>query len=443
MNNNNNNNNKSYIGKIIALLLIFSVVLNVFNVYIKVNLQKDNEIPSYDIVIVGGGLAGLSTSYYLNNYSVLILEKENKLGGRVNTIYINGTPIDLGGMTGISLITLPFELENPNIYTENGPFGIYYSGEVKYNDSVLEVVDNLNLTQDEKDQISDFGNYILTIEEVNETVYDLLNSIFNVINSGEVRDFIPSYQHILFARYYLDHYLNGTSILVDGFKKRINATISLESTVTSVEDEGDKVRIYYQKDGQTRSVYANACVVTTPGPITKWLVKEQCNETKEFLDSLKFGAITSVPFIVPHNSTDNFSYIITHDSPFNVILKFSTLTGNDVIMVYYMNKSAYDLYNLSDTEVTSLTIEEFNKIGIGNLTSANISYSTVHRWKYAAPIISNESYGIPDWNKVRPSDRVFLAGDYSCVNSTMSYGMNAAIGSGKRVAKDVKDYFNL
>ncbi|MCP4155298.1 MAG: FAD-dependent oxidoreductase, partial [bacterium] len=37
---------------------------------------------AYDTIIVGGGIAGLSCAYYLRNQSIVLLEKEDRVGGR-------------------------------------------------------------------------------------------------------------------------------------------------------------------------------------------------------------------------------------------------------------------------------------------------------------------------------------------------------------------------
>ncbi len=52
----------------------------------------------YDVVIIGGGLAGLSAAIELEkfNLKVLILEKEDRVGGRVKTDVMNGYRLDRG-----------------------------------------------------------------------------------------------------------------------------------------------------------------------------------------------------------------------------------------------------------------------------------------------------------------------------------------------------------
>ena len=53
------------------------------------------------IVIIGGGPAGLSAGYYLlknnKNFEVIIIEKDNQVGGISKTVMYNGNRMDLGG----------------------------------------------------------------------------------------------------------------------------------------------------------------------------------------------------------------------------------------------------------------------------------------------------------------------------------------------------------
>ena len=38
--------------------------------------MSSEEVPTYDAVIIGGGLSGLTTAYLLRNKNILLLEKE-------------------------------------------------------------------------------------------------------------------------------------------------------------------------------------------------------------------------------------------------------------------------------------------------------------------------------------------------------------------------------
>ena len=67
----------------------------------------------YDVVIVGGGIAGLTSAAFLSKtgYNVLVCEKESKVGGLVNSFDFKGYTFD-GGIRAIenSGIVLPMLL---------------------------------------------------------------------------------------------------------------------------------------------------------------------------------------------------------------------------------------------------------------------------------------------------------------------------------------------
>lgn len=98
----------------------------------------------YDSVIVGGGIAGLTTAYYLKDYDVLLLEKEDVVGGRAlsgeykDFSYTKGTEY-LGELEGSlkvmsdELGVEPIEIPSPmDVIYSNDRFYYGTAGNAKY-----------------------------------------------------------------------------------------------------------------------------------------------------------------------------------------------------------------------------------------------------------------------------------------------------------------------
>lgn len=67
---------------------------------------------STDIIVVGAGLTGLTTAYYLKktNRKFVVIEKEQRIGGVINTIKENNYVYEEGPNTGVIGNTTVVEL---------------------------------------------------------------------------------------------------------------------------------------------------------------------------------------------------------------------------------------------------------------------------------------------------------------------------------------------
>jgi oxygen-dependent protoporphyrinogen oxidase len=73
-------------------------------------MSRSAGAPRHDVVVVGAGLAGLACAYRLQQAgcSVLVMEAADRVGGRVRTATVGGTPVDVGAgfMTAFHRSTL-------------------------------------------------------------------------------------------------------------------------------------------------------------------------------------------------------------------------------------------------------------------------------------------------------------------------------------------------
>ena len=63
------------------------------------NSGSGSETEHYKVIVIGGGLSGLSAATHLVDHGisgVCVLEAKNNLGGRIRTVSLNGSPLELG-----------------------------------------------------------------------------------------------------------------------------------------------------------------------------------------------------------------------------------------------------------------------------------------------------------------------------------------------------------
>ena len=142
----------------------------------------------HDLVIVGGGLAGLSAAHELKAYDAVLLEKDGHLGGRILTREKDGIPYELGAV---------FRYEDPSIFSagglppyaiEKGGFGIYYKGKVFSCDDVTGCISRLGLEQRELAEIFDFRDHRYSedlphSDGLSQRPYEVLNAFFRIIQN--------------------------------------------------------------------------------------------------------------------------------------------------------------------------------------------------------------------------------------------------------------------
>src|SRR5712692_2703333 len=96
---------------------------------------------SFDVIVIGGGLAGLSAAYELRRFDTLLLEKNDRLGGRVLTRRFGSIHYDLGALFVYDPKYLPIGTPAPRLIEGDSPIGILSGGHLYYAATVLECIE--------------------------------------------------------------------------------------------------------------------------------------------------------------------------------------------------------------------------------------------------------------------------------------------------------------
>lgn len=443
--------------------------------------------PYYDVVIIGGGISGLTSAYYLKDKNIMLLEKEDKCGGRV----ISGTWEGFHYPKGMEYIGPP-EKEYKQLFNELGlslievpppTDGVAYQGNFYHNGNILnflpsqsakdnyyDLMEKLNLLSKEvenaiwedRGDLADFENLdAMSVDEwLKANNYDtLVQRLVDVENRGlfgasnkdlsmlfnvdEMAYDLPDSTEYTESEVYT--FQNGMIELVDAITNRLEGKITTGATATQVQVNSDmSVTIKYQKKGETKIIHADCVIFATPAHVTASLaINGFSSEVIEGLRSIQYSQyITLNLFTSERLYTDSWmlscldDYFVTiYDATRTQVAE--NYTGKSIMGLYIAPKDASDksLSTISENELLERTYTSLEKY-YPDIRSKVMGYD-IQRFEDAFPVFS-KNYHRTLLSIMAPSSTrgpLFIVGDY-----TMYATFDGAFWSAKDAVEEVIDY---
>ena len=303
------------------------------------------------IVVIGGGITGLSTIYYLQKWKrnhnldveLFLVEQSEQLGGKIRTVYENGFKMESGAdsIVASKKDVLPFieelELENQVVYNatgtsyihtnnelhlipENSVFGIPVNKEALYKSTllsqegkerVLEEMHMENAHFTKEDSIGEFLEYFLGKEIVENQIAPILSGVY----SGSLHDLsiASTLPHLLdYKNQYgsiirgLEEnqkrtkrnkkkflsFKNGLSTLIDAIEEKLTDVTILKGVHTSSMEKTDSGYMIYSDNH--KEMQADYVVLSIPDEAAKRLLHNP--EMDEDFSKFKHSSLISMYF---------------------------------------------------------------------------------------------------------------------------------------------------
>ena len=447
--------------------------------------QKGRMSSKYDVIVVGGGLAGLSCAFYASKKGkrVLLLEKRKFLGGRTSSFMDMGMEVESGlhryigyykelprllKKCGVRINDIVTWEENVDILVRNGYHSRFgekitlgvapFFGPVKLfksiigNTNFLDKNDKLSLLKFFVIGIKDYllknnldGFSIKEYAQLHNVTKNAENLILEPLSSGLF--FLPISEYSAYA--FFKMFIAGIPRL---YKMRVGAflggmtdvmcnpiadAISAMGGEIFLDEPVDKVlvidkRVIGVKTKEGHAYYAPNIVVATPINAARNILIDL--ETREELNALFSLPTMSVTTLQIEINKPSLEKDITTFAPMTNLVSFaeqsrSTFRNKNGRLSIILGKNQ-EFCDYSAEELLKIVIKELKTVGV------DISNNVIKCRKVSE---KDEFYSLtPGSEKLRPSqytniEGLILAGDYTKTSSLCT--MEGAVISGKRAAK--------
>jgi protoporphyrinogen/coproporphyrinogen III oxidase len=436
-----------------------------------------------DVVVVGGGIAGLAAAWRLRHWDALLLESDHRVGGRIRSerrgqYWLNwgahvftgpGTSTDaLLNEVGVTAVAVPGSLKSVSMngkFLRNGrietyPFRLPMSmsaraavivkglkvggGVLRYARVVRQRAGESGAARQQR--IYNFENersFADLVGHLPDDARDLFRA--TVIRSGGDMDEISAGAGIGYFSlvWNVGQGLNrgivgGPSTLVEAISVAIGDRVQLGAQVHEVVHRHESVVVRYRQDGIDREVEARCAVLATPATVAHRVAVDLPADVREALGKVVYGPHVSTAFLTNETSSrpwDGLYAIACPKQSFAIALNQASLVrGSESVrqpggsmMTFSTASMARPLLDKSDEEIADIHLADLDQV-LGSGFAGTVVEVEAARWEDGSP------YCFPGRAKLQPtlmrrSSRVFLAGDYLgtlYTESAITTGFSAA-----------------
>lgn len=435
----------------------------------------------HDVLIVGGGAAGLATAYYLRNsgLDVRILEAVADVGGRAHTVQLAGMPANSGAMfvyKGTKSEELVNELGIETVPFLPETYGIHVNGKTVVAEANEDVVAGLDLAESEKTELMKFIDTSLTEyrdhvsdrtsagepdklsgETVAERIGDLQPAVRDIISTairgGAVGD--PANLSARYALRYFASYLarekNNRLFAVEGMQAIPGAlreqlagdTVRCNTTVTDVAVGADGVYDVSVGGGDgTEKLRARHVVLAVPAPVVPELVRNLPEWKTSALSKVANPGSTTLNIVADIDGLPAFkkwAFVVTVGMPFDAVI--NPVPGgtedtrrpntNTVQFTCYGNSSGYLPGFADDERKVAEWMEHFYTVA--PQLRGRVLGVHAETWKHCFALLNPARAAVlPELQ--RSIGSLHFAGDYTSETA----GTHGAYSEGERVASLIR-----
>jgi protoporphyrinogen/coproporphyrinogen III oxidase len=392
-----------------------------------------------DVVIVGGGIAGLAAGWRLRHWDTVLLESAGRVGGRVRSerrgpYFLNwGGHVYAGGNsstawllndTGVDSVAVPGSLA-----------GLAMNGKLLLKGRIESYPLRIPMSWSSRIGMAKAGAKVgLAVAKYAKIVglrpgedeSSRQQRVYNFMNDSTFADFIgdlPEDVEALFkptvtrSAADLDEIsagagvgyfslvwniggglsqsiLGGPSTLTESIAAALCDRVQLDSTVDEIVHKKNSVVVRYRQDGIEKDVEARCVILATPATVSHRVAVDLDGDIREALSKIVYGPYVSAAFLTNETERqvwDDAYAIATPKRSFNVLLNMSNIVRGyekerqpgSSIMTFSPASLARRLFEFDDDEIRDTYLNDLDQIL--PKFAQKVVEAEIQRWPTGAP----------------------------------------------------------
>jgi oxygen-dependent protoporphyrinogen oxidase len=420
-----------------------------------------------DVVVVGGGIAGLTAAWRLRDLDTVLLEAEPRVGGRIKSVDRGAHWVSVGAHMfpgeGSFLFGLLRELGLEPVRIRGSLLGIAYGGRIvtggraesyplrlplapaarlslvrtglrirrdaaRYNELArpaegetdAQVRRRLLAFLDDRSWAEYLGRVHPQVDAIFRATANRLTAEPDEVAAGCM---VALFAHVWESGGVVLGYnlRSGPSSLPAELARRLGERVVTGAYVIEVARRPEGVRVSYRRGGREEEVHGRCAIVAVPAPVARTIVADLPPETAAALDAIVYG-----PFVVAGILTgekepmpwDDIYSVLTVDSSFNMLFNHANALRvpdgprepGGALMVYAGADRARRLLDKSDDEIEAIVVADLERLYPA--AKGIVREVIVQRWEHAIPFAAPGRARVQAALERGVDGAVFFAGDY-------------------------------